>query len=297
MLRAKIENGGKDIPFWFGCNDDLQLTLMARAKRDGSSFILKSSLVKRVAKGVFGDRDSGVALEHLYVPKKDLARLDTTSLEEQDLVLKSQEGGGTILRPKEAKIEIKVVRDASDLRTRFMNMASVLRASYPGNKQARRAVEKLMRAVELCNTQHFEARTPTKLVHFFADEANACLRDWFDSITEAAAEARETLAKKADKSRRKHFSMEKAIGRKKLVCPKLSFRKIHRCFKDGAELRNLIRLFGDEAGAESHGGGSGVGAAGEEKKGPGGVGKNIGGAGEDQKARQQCRPPLNRYSF
>lgn len=75
MLRAKIENGGKDIPYWFGCNnDDFQLALMARAKRDGVSFILKSSLVKRVAKGVFGDRDSGVALEHLYVPKKDLAR-------------------------------------------------------------------------------------------------------------------------------------------------------------------------------------------------------------------------------
>jgi hypothetical protein len=145
-----------------------------------------------------------------------------------------------------------------------------------------------MRAVELCNTQHFEARIPTKLVQFFADEANACLRDWFDTITEAAAEAREKLAKKAYKSRRKHFSMEKAISRKKLVCPKLSFRKIHRCFKDGAELRNLIRLFGGEAGADSHGGGSGAGA-GEEKKGPGGGGgaKNIGGGVEDQKARPQ----------
>ena len=57
-LRAKIENGGKTIPFWFGCNDDLQLALMARAKRDGASFILRTSLVKRVSKGVFGDRES-----------------------------------------------------------------------------------------------------------------------------------------------------------------------------------------------------------------------------------------------
>lgn len=283
-LRAKIENGGKNVPFWFGCNDDLQLALMARAKRDGASFILKSSLVKRVSKGVFGDRENGVALEHLYVPKKDLARLDTTAAEEHELVLKSQEGGGTILRPKETKIEIRAVRDASDLRTRLKNMGVLLRASYPENDQARKEVVKLMEAVELCNTQHFEERIPIKIVQFLADEANACLRDWFDAIAEAAATARERMMRKEAESPR-HFSTKKYIRDKRLQCPKLTFKKIYSYFKDGAELRNLIRLFGGGDISDSHGGGGGIAAipGGDEKKaGGGGAGAALGAANKSQ---------------
>ena len=100
MLRAKVENGGKEVPAWFGCSDDLQRAIRTRAKRDGASFKLKSRHVKRVARGMFGDTDIGVALEHLQGQRKDLARLDGTSAEEQDLVLKKKEVGGTILRAK-----------------------------------------------------------------------------------------------------------------------------------------------------------------------------------------------------
>lgn len=192
---------------------------------------------------MFGDTDIGVALEHLQGRRKDLARLDGTSAEEQDLVLKKMEVGGTILRAKEARLKTNTLRGASDLRNRLKNMHVIMRASYPGNRQAREEVEKLMNAVEMCT--QIEESIPIEVVQFCGDEVNACLQDWSELVIVTAAKAREKLARRAAKSRH-NYSMESRIHDVELGCPRLSFKNILKYFTDGAALSNLIRLLGCE---------------------------------------------------
>ena len=159
---------------------------------------------------MFGDTDIGVALEHLQGRRKDLARLDGTSAEEQDLVLKKKEVGGTIRRAKEARLKTNTLRGASDLRNRLKNMHVIMRASYPGNRQAREEVEKLMNAVEMCT--QIEESIPIEVVQFCGDEVNACLQDWSELVIVTAAKAREKPARRAAKSRH-NYSMESRIHR------------------------------------------------------------------------------------
>lgn len=62
-----------------------------------------------------------------------------------------------------------------------------------------------------------------------------------------------------------------------------SFRKIHSYLKDGAELRNLLRLFGGDASDGHTGGGA---ATTEEKKGGAGGTPRTTGGGQDNKKPQ-----------
>ena len=181
-IRALLQNGGFSVPTTCGKLDDAELALKAAAMLENTSFNLDKAMVKGAQRGRFGYEENGVVIEHLASISSEKMCITSGSLEHDEVVLAQTEGGrDVVMKTKESKAPTALVESGYDLSDRIRNLATIMKALYPLNKQVQMALKDLLSEVKACNI-YYGNRMELALARHIASEINHALREWYGSV-------------------------------------------------------------------------------------------------------------------
>lgn len=283
-IRALLQNGGTAVPTTFGKLDDAELALKAAAMVDNTSFNLHKALVKGAQRGRFGYEENGVVLEHLASISTEKMCITSGSLDHDEVVLAQTEGGrDVVMKTKDSKAPTTLVDSGYDLSDRIRNLATIMRALYPVNKQVQHALKELLSEVNACNI-YYGNRMDLALARHISSEINHALREWYGAVLNTLDTILRTGGK-VSLGRAGGGGSATAVGDDGLEIlpgvkvPTLNFSKLIDSVKDNASRRMLIMILRN--GSPS-GGGGGAGEFGN-KPGPFKAPNNNKGNNEQQR--------------